>query len=135
MRGCWCPSLAFVGFFFYAPASIDRGHIVLPVYVCLTVCLSVRLSAENLTCELHIFLYLQYYSSYKAHIQYAGTFRQHLTSQCHIIKVKVEYHGCISQKIAVSGALVFHKHILFSLLFLFKEYLNPYSARQGFFFF
>ena len=33
---------------FYAPASIDRGHIVLPVSVCL--------SAENFTCELNIFL-------------------------------------------------------------------------------
>ena len=37
---------------FYAPASIDRGHVVLPV----SVCLSVRLSAENVTCELNIFL-------------------------------------------------------------------------------
>ena len=44
---------------FYAPTSIDRGHIVLPVSVCL--CLSVRpsavcLLAENLICELNIFL-------------------------------------------------------------------------------
>ena len=30
-----------------------------------------------------------------------------------IIKVKVEYQGYISQKMAVSEALVFHKHILF----------------------
>ena len=35
--------------FFYAPASIDWGHIVLPVSVCL--------SAENLTCELNIFFF------------------------------------------------------------------------------
>ena len=28
-------------------------------------------------------------------------------------KVKVSYQGHISQKMAVSGALVFHKHILF----------------------
>ena len=28
-------------------------------------------------------------------------------------KVKVEYQGYISQKMAVLGALVFHKHILF----------------------
>ena len=27
-------------------------------------------------------------------------------------KVKVIYHGYISEKISVSGALVFHKHIL-----------------------
>ena len=30
------------------------------------------------------------------------------------VKVKVEYQGYISQKIAISGALVFHKHILFN---------------------
>ena len=29
-------------------------------------------------------------------------------------KVKVKYQGHVSQKIGVSGALVFHKHILFS---------------------
>ena len=28
-------------------------------------------------------------------------------------KVKVKYKGYISQKMAVSGAFVFHKHILF----------------------
>ena len=33
-------------------------------------------------------------------------------------KVKVKYQGHVSQKIGVSGALVFHKHILFQLLFL-----------------
>ena len=33
---------------FYAPALVDQGHIVLLVSVCL--------SAENLTCELNIFL-------------------------------------------------------------------------------
>ena len=32
-------------------------------------------------------------------------------------KVKVEYKGYISQKMAVSGAFVFHKHILFSNYF------------------
>ena len=54
------------------PASIDRGHIVLLLSVCL--------SAENLTCELNIFLLLQYCSSYNAQIQYAGSFRQYPTS-------------------------------------------------------
>ena len=29
-------------------------------------------------------------------------------------KVKVKYQGNVSQKMGVSGALVFHKHILFS---------------------
>ena len=33
-------------------------------------------------------------------------------------KVKVKYQGNVSQKMAVSGALMFHKHILFSLLTL-----------------
>ena len=31
-------------------------------------------------------------------------------------KVKVKYKGYISQKMAVLGAFVFHKHILFNLL-------------------
>ena len=34
-------------------------------------------------------------------------------------KVKVKYHGHVSQKMGVSGALVFHKHILF-VVFVFK---------------
>ena len=81
----------------------------------MSVCLSICLSAENLTCELNIFLQFPYYSSYKAHIWYAGSFRQYPTSEGYI-KVKVEYQGYISQKIALSGALVFHKHILFFLV-------------------
>ena len=50
------------------------------------------------------------------HIWYAGSFREYPTSEGHI-KVKVEYQGYISQKMAVSGALVFHKHILFFFIF------------------
>ena len=56
-------SISFLFFFFfffllllfniYAPASIDRGRIVLLVSVCPFVCLSVCLSAESLTCELN----------------------------------------------------------------------------------
>ena len=34
----------------------------------------VCLLADNLTCELNIFLQLQYYSSYNAHIWYEGSF-------------------------------------------------------------
>ena len=78
------------------------------------VCLSLCLSAEHLTCELNIFLLLPYYLSYNAHIQYAGSFQQYPTSEGHIIKVKVEYQGYLSKKMAVLGALVFHKHILLS---------------------
>ena len=69
---------------------IDRlGHIVLLVSVCLSVRLSVP--SENLTCELNIFLKLPYYSSYNAHIPYAGSFLQYPTSEGHIIKVKVNF--------------------------------------------
>ena len=48
---------------------------------------------------------------YNAHIRYAGSFRQYPTSEGHIIKVKVEYQGYISQKngrfggISVSNSL------------------------------
>ena len=41
-------------------------------------------------------------------------------------KVKVKYQGHVSQKMGVSGAFVFHKHILFQLeLFIF--YQAPHS--------
>ena len=33
-------------------------------------------------------------------------------------KVKVKYQGHVSQKMGVSGALVFHKHILFVICLL-----------------
>ena len=32
-------------------------------------------------------------------------------------KVKIKYHGYISQKLAVSGSFMFHKHILFFFKF------------------
>ena len=39
-------------------------------------------------------------------------------------KVKVKYQGHVSQKMGVSGALVFHKHILFFFIFVqFKPFL------------
>ena len=37
-------------------------------------------------------------------------------------KVKVKCKGYISQKMAVSGAFVFHKHILFSMFYLSAAY-------------
>ena len=41
-------------------------------------------------------------------------------------KVKVKYQGHVSQKMDVSGALVFHKHILFILVIRFyQEYVEP----------
>ena len=40
-------------------------------------------------------------------------------------KVKVQYKGYISQKMAVSGAFMFHKHILFiSRCILFQQILK-----------
>ena len=39
--------------------------------------------------------------------------QQYPTSKGHIIKVKVQYQGYISEKMAVSGALVFYKHVFF----------------------
>ena len=41
-------------------------------------------------------------------------------------KVKVKYKGYISQKMAVSGAFVFHKHILF-----FKWSYDSFSDNQN----
>ena len=39
-------------------------------------------------------------------------------------KVKVKYQGHVSQKMDVSGALVFHKHILFDIIPLFAAELE-----------
>ena len=39
-------------------------------------------------------------------------------------KVKVKYEGCISQKMAVLGAFVFHQHILFD--FVANYHLTSY---------
>ena len=40
-------------------------------------------------------------------------------------KVKVKYQGHVSQKMGVSGALVFHKHILFCLGYVEMSLLGP----------
>ena len=40
-------------------------------------------------------------------------------------KVKVKYQGHVSQKMGVSGALVFHKHILFhNVIYSIKDKVN-----------
>ena len=44
-------------------------------------------------------------------------------------KVKVKYQGHVSQKIGVLGALVFHKHILFSNLKLLSA--NSFSSEES----
>ena len=42
-------------------------------------------------------------------------------------KVKVKYQGHVSQKMGVSGALVFHKHILF----LLRAYIEIKQQKPG----
>ena len=39
-------------------------------------------------------------------------------------KVKVKYEGDVSQKMGVSGALVFHKHIMFFKALDMKAFVN-----------
>ena len=43
-------------------------------------------------------------------------------------KVKVKYHCHVSQKMGVSGALVFHKHILFNNVFYAICILNSFYS-------
>ena len=55
---------------------------------------------------------------YKAHIGYEGTSYQYtflVPRSRSSAKIKVKYHGHVSQKMDVFGALVFHKHILFCI--------------------
>ena len=40
-------------------------------------------------------------------------------------KVKVKFQGHVSQKMGVSGALVFHKHILFSVCISRSDCMHP----------
>ena len=47
-------------------------------------------------------------------------------------KVKVKYQGHVSKKMGVSGALVFHKHILFKTS-LIKNYLNSQRMSDAFY--
>ena len=72
---------------------------------------------KTCTADTQKWLQLPYHSSYNDHIWYEGTSHQYASAGT---KVKVEYQGYISQKMAVSGALVFHKHILFMLEYSMK---------------
>ena len=100
---------------FYAP-HINRWGILF--YCCLSVHLSVCPSAKNSNCEFNIFLKLSYYSSYNAHIRYAGIFLQYPTIEGHIIKVKVEYQGYISQRNGRFGGISVSQTHLVCLLFV-----------------
>ena len=63
---------------FYAPISKDRGHIVLPMSVCLVVCPSLCLSVcTNLTWKLNIFpllssIHISWYQG-QGHLQRSGS--------------------------------------------------------------
>ena len=90
-------------------------------------CLSVRLSVcTNLMWKLYIFPLLLNWFTYKAHIWYEIISHQYASAGTKVTSanVKVKYKGYISQKMAVSGAFVFHKHMLFFLFpkrFLFSS--------------
>ena len=45
-------------------------------------------------------------------------------------KVKVKYKGYISQKMAVSVAFVFHKHILFFIILSFQSLMSAFHCRD-----
>ena len=52
-------------------------------------------------------------------------------------KVKVKYKGFISQKMAVSGAFVFHKHtLIFEVVVFLVEYMhiNMFESSHTFFY-
>ena len=46
-------------------------------------------------------------------------------------KVKVKYKGFVSQKMAVSGAFVFHKHILSKSSIVCSEYILKLCKESG----
>ena len=47
-------------------------------------------------------------------------------------KVKVKYQGHVSQKMGVSGALVFHKHIFVSIsYYVFKRRISQGHLEEG----
>ena len=83
----------------------------------LSVFLFVHLSIQNLTLKLNISLLLLNLYGYKAHISYEDTSDRY-TSADTKVKVICQSQGQISRshfskEMAVLGALLFHKHILF----------------------
>ena len=82
---------------------------------------SVCLSAENLTCELSIFLLLPYNSSYNAHIWYEGTSHQNASAGTKVTVI-CQGQGRISRlhfsKNGRFGGIRFHKHMLFVTVIL-----------------
>ena len=47
------------------------------------------------------------------------------------VKVKVKYQGHVSQKMGVSGALVFHKHILVFWVFFHKPEVHNKEENEN----
>ena len=106
-QSCFCDI-----FYFYAPASIDRGHIVFGLLFCLSV---------------HLFVCKNFYTGHVFWFVRVKVFIFHTSIPCDKTfllvpsrksSVKVEYQGHNFQKMTVAGALVFHKHILFFLQLL-----------------
>ena len=99
--------------FFFLPPHRKIGGILF--YSCLSVhlsvCLSAQTSLENLTFSHYSLtnLLTRLIFGMKAHLINTHLLVPRSRSSA---KVKVKYKGYISQKLAVSGAFVFHKHIL-----------------------
>ena len=93
---------------FYAPVSKDRGHIVLPLSVCLH---KLNLKHEQFPFIPKLNLLTRLIFGMKAYLINMHLLVPRSRSSA---KVKVTCKGDISQKMAVSWAFVFHKHILFS---------------------
>ena len=102
--------------FFYAPVSKDRGHIVL----LLSICLSVRPSCLH---KLTVKTTFSHYSLTNLLTRLTFGMKAYFINMHLLVPrsrssatVKVKYKGFISQKMAVSGAFMFHKHILFLIV-------------------
>ena len=87
------------------------GHIVLPLSVCPSICLSAQTQCENLT--------FSHYSLFNLLTRLIFGMKAYRINSHLLVpgsrssaKVKVKYKGYVSQKMAISGAFVFHKHIL-----------------------
>ena len=100
----------------YAPASKDWGHIVLPVSVCLSVCLS-KTECRNIS------LSLQNYPSHKTHVWYTSTCHQWVSNEGHLSKVKVKFltlslntqiNRAFSKIVLLRGHGVLQTHLIFS---------------------
>ena len=94
---------------FMPPTSIDQGHIVLP---CPSVCLLKNLTV-NLTFSFNFHNIQVTMLMFGMQVAFDNIQLVRVISSKSISNIKVTF----SQKMAISGALVFHEHILFFLNF------------------